>query len=268
MRKLGLIAGNRTFPLHLARAARTQGYEVIAVGLREETDPSLEKEVDRLHWVSISELGSVPAFFQREGVQELILAGQIRPERLLVPESGFDGVIRQLVRILPDRSGASAMKMAVRYLEAQGFRILDSSLFLKEWVPAHAGSLTRRAPTPEEQEDAQYGLEIARRLAQMGIGQTVAVRRKAVVAVEAIEGTDAAIRRAGQAAGPGCVIVKACEPDHDMRFDIPVIGQETLSAMSESGAGCLAVEAGRVLLFDRVHLMTEADRLGLSVVAL
>ncbi len=267
MPKLGLIAGNRTFPLHIARAARSQGYEVIAVGLREETDPALEKEVERMRWVAFSEIGSVPALLKEEGIRDLILAGQIRPERLLGPEGRFDGIVQQLFRMIPDRSGNSAMKMAVRYLESQGFRVLDSSVFLKEWLP-RPGVLTRRQPTAQEKEDAEFGLGLAARMAQWSVGQTVVVRNKAVVAVEAMEGTDAAIRRAGQVAGPGCIAAKACEPDHDMRFDIPVIGRETLRAMAEAGVSCLAVQAGRTLLFDRDPLMEEADRLNLCLIAL
>lgn len=267
MPKLGLMAGNRSFPLHVARAARARGYEVVAVGLREETDPVLEKEVGRMHWVSLSEIGSVPTLFKNEGVRELILAGQIRPERLLGPEGRFDGLVQQLFRMLPDRSGASAMKMAVRHLESQGFRVLDSAVFLQEWIPK-PGVLTRRQPTPLDREDAEFGLGLARRMAQWSVGQTVVVRNKAAVAVEAMEGTDAAIRRAGQVAGPGAVVAKACEPDHDMRFDIPVVGRETLQAMAEAGASCLAVQAGRTLLFDRNALIEEADRLNLCILAL
>ena len=267
MSKLGLIAGNRTFPLHVARAARARGYEVIAIGLKEETDPALEREVQKMHWVSLPEIGSVPTLLKKEQIRELILAGQIRPERLLAPERGFDGLVQQLFHWMPDRSGNSAMKMAVRFLESQGFRVLNSSIFLQEWIPS-AGVLTQRPPTPQERQDAEFGVGLARQLAGWSVGQTVVVREKAVVAVEAMEGTDAAIRRAGQVAGPGCVAVKACEPNHDMRFDIPVIGPETLQAMKESGCGCLAVEAGRSLLFGRVRFLEEADRLRISVVAL
>lgn len=266
-RPLGLIAGNRAFPLHVARAARQLGYRVVAVGLKEETDPALEGEVDRMHWVSLSQVGEVPGLLKREEVSEVILAGQIKPERLLQGEDRFDGIARQLFRMVPDRSGLSAMKMAVRYLESQGFRILHSGVFLKQWIPA-AGTLTRRAPSPEEKEDIRYGLPIGRQMAKMGIGQTLVVRRRAVVAVEAIEGTDAAVRRAGQLAGPGCVVIKALEPDHDMRFDIPVVGVDTVRVMGEAGAACLAVEAGRALLFNLPEVVAAADAAGIAVEAL
>ncbi len=267
MPTLGLIAGNRSFPIHVARSAKAQGYKVIAVGLKEETDPALEAEVDRMLWVSFSEIGKVPEMLKQEGVRDLLLAGQIGPKRLLEPEGQMDGVVQQLMKLMPDRSGTSAMKMAVHYLQGQGFHVLHSAAFLKAWIP-DAGVLTRRPPTPEERADLEVGLKLARQMAGWRIGQAVIVRHKAVVAVEALEGTDAAIRRGGQLAGPGCVVAKACEPEHDMRFDIPVVGLETVKAMREAGASCLGVEAGRVLLFNRPELIAEADASGLTVIAL
>ena len=263
---LGLIAGNRSFPIHLARSAKTQGYQVIAVGLKEETDPALEQEVDRMFWVSFSEIGKVPGLLRPTGVRDLLLAGQIRPERLLGDERRMDGITRQLMKWMPDFSGASAMKMAVRYLESQGFRVLHSGTFLKPWIP-EAGGLTRRRLSDEERMDVEYGLKIARQMAGWGVGQTVVVRRKAIAAIEALEGTDETIRRGGRLAGPGCVVAKACEPEHDMRFDIPVIGLETIKVMLEAQASCLGVEAGRVLLFNRPELIAAADAAGLAMVA-
>lgn len=266
MTKLGLIAGNRDFPIHVARAARELGYEVIAVGLKEETEQSLEAEVHRMHWVNLSQIGQVPDLLKKEGVKEVILAGQIKPERLLENDDRFGGVIKQLFKFLPDRSGSSAMKLAVQVLSAQGFRVLDSGSLLKDWIPA-AGVLTKRPPTSEEQTDLDFGLGMARQMSRIGIGQTVVVRRRAVVAVEAMEGTDAAIRRASQIAGSGCVVVKACGPEHDMRFDIPVVGLATIQAMEEAEVLCLGIEAKRTLLFERPQLVAYADRLGLAIVA-
>lgn len=268
MPKLGLIAGNRQFPIHVARAARALGYEVVAVALREETEAALERAVDRMHWVTLGEVGRIPEIFRAEGVRALILAGQIKPQRLLAGESRFEGVARALVQRLPDRSGHSAMKRAVRFLKAQGFRVLASDHFLKAWIPAARRVLTARVPTAAERADLSHGLKLARRLAAYGIGQTVVVRHKAVVALEAMEGTDAAIRRSGQIAGPGCVVVKAAGPRQDMRFDIPVIGDSTLAAMTEAGAACLGVERGRTLLLERERLIAQADERKLTLVVL
>lgn len=267
MASIGLIAGNRTFPIHVAKAAKALGFGVVAVGLREETSPDLEREVDQMHWMSLAEIGQVPELLKKEGIRQVILAGQISAARLLQNDAKLEGLLQGFLKFLPDRSGTSAMKLAVKVLEAQGLEVLDSSFFLKEWIPV-AGVLTRRAPTQEERDDASFGLPLARELSRLQIGQTLVVRKRAVVAVEAVEGTDAAIRRAGQVVGPGCVVVKACGPDHDMRFDIPVVGEETLRAMVEAGVECLAVEAKRTLLFDRPRLIEEADRLGLSILAL
>ena len=264
---LGLIAGNRSFPIHVARLAKAQGYEVVAIGLKEETDPALEQEVSRMHWVSFSELGRVPELLRQAGVRDLLLAGQIRAERLLGDTKKMDGVVQQLMRFMPDFSGTSAMKMAVRYLESQGFKVLPSGAFMKSWIP-DAGVLTRRGPTAEERADVEYGLKMARQLAGWRVGQTVVVKRLAVAAVEALEGTDETIRRGGRLAGPGCVVAKACEPEHDMRFDIPVIGLETIKTMLEAGASCIGMEAGRVMLFDRPELVGAADGAGLAMVAL
>ena len=266
MPTIGLVAGNRSFPLHVARAAKAQGFQVVAVGLKEETDPALAKEVDRMLWVSFSEIGRVPELLKEAGVRDVLLAGQIRPERLLGDEKKMDGIVRQLMGWMPDFSGTSAMKMAVRYLEGRGFRVLHSGVFLKPWIP-EAGDLTQRLPTSEERADVEFGLKIARQLAGWRVGQTVVVRRKTVAAIEALEGTDETIQRGGRLSGPGCVVAKACEPEHDMRFDIPVIGLETVKTMIQAGASCIGMEAGRVLLFDRPQLVAAADAAGLAMVA-
>jgi len=267
MKKLGLIAGNRTFPIHVARAAKRLGFEVIAAGLREETDAALEREVDRMHWVDFSGISRVPELLKADGVKEVVLAGQIRPERLLKDEKSLDGVVKTLLRFAPDRSGSSAMKMAVRYLESQGFRVLESGTFLKDWIPSK-GVLTQRQPDDTESADLAHGLKLARQLDRLGIGQAIALKARAVVAVEGIEGTDAMIRRAGEVAGPGCVVVKACGRHHDMRFDIPVVGEATLEAMAEAQVRCLGIEAGRTLLFERPQLIQQADQKGFVVAAL
>lgn len=267
MPPLGLIAGNRSFPIHVARSAKAQGYEVVAVALKEETDPALEREVSRIFWISFSEIGRVPELLKEAGVREVLLAGQIGPQRLLGDEKKMDGVVQQLMRFMPDFSGTSAMKIAVRTLESQGFKVLHSGAFMKSWIP-EAGVLTQRIPSAEERADVEYGLKIARRLAGCRVGQTVVVKHLGVVAIEALEGTDETIRRGGKLAGPGCVVAKACEPEHDMRFDIPVVGLETVKAMREAGVTCIGLEAGRVLLFDRPELVVAADGAGIAMVVL
>ncbi len=266
MPKLGIIAGNRAFPIHAARGAKAMGYQVTAFGIREETDPALEQEVDRMHWVALSEVGRVPELLKEEGIREILLAGQIQAQRFLKAET-FDPLADSLLRLLPDRRGDSAMRMAVQFLQAQGFKVHHSGEFLKDWIP-RAGVLTRRSPTPEEKIDLKAGLKLAREMSRLEIGQTVVVHRGVAVAVEATEGTDAAIRRAGEIGGAGCVVVKACGPQHDMRFDIPVVGLETIETMRQAKALCLGVEAERTLLMERPKLIALADEAGISVVAL
>jgi hypothetical protein len=178
----------------------------------------------------------------------------------------MDGVVQQLMRLMPDFSGTSAMKMAVRTLESKRFKVLHSGAFMKSWIP-EAGVLTQRIPSVEERADVEYGLKIARQLAGWRVGQTVVVKHLAIAAIEALEGTDETIRRGGKLAGPGCVVAKACEPEHDMRFDIPVVGLETVKTMRAAGVSCIGLEAGRVLLFDRPELIAAADGAGLAMVA-
>ncbi|PIQ82402.1 MAG: hypothetical protein COV76_03700 [Candidatus Omnitrophica bacterium CG11_big_fil_rev_8_21_14_0_20_64_10] len=264
---IGLIAGNRAFPIHVARAARRRGWLVAAVGLREETDPALESEVDRMHWVTLSELGGIPDWLKGAGVREVILAGQIQARRLVQSGQSFDPATRQLLARLPDRSGDSAMKLAVRVLQSKGFRVLHSAFLLKEWIPVR-GDLTRLIPMADQRKELRSGLRLARKLAAWGVGQTLILKQGAVAAVEGMEGTDETIERAGRIAGPGCVVVKACGRGKDMRFDIPVVGEETLRRLAAVQAAGIGVEAGRTLLFDRPALIALADRLGLFVTAL
>jgi len=266
-KRLGLIAGNRDFPLHVARAAKTAGYTVIAVGLREETSSALEQEVDKMHWVTLSDVGKVPALLRDDEIKEVILAGQVQARRLLDHQRKLDGLTAHLMKLVPDRSGDSAMKMGVRILESYGFKVLHSGVLLKHWLP-DAGVLTDCAPTADQKGDLKLGLKLSRQLSKLHVGQTIIVEQGAVVAVEAIEGTDEAIQRAGRYSGGKAVVIKACGPDHDMRFDIPVVGQATLDAMTQAGIHCLGVEAGRTLLFDRPEFIAQANQKGLCIVAL
>lgn len=264
--RIGLIAGNREFPLHVARAAQGLGVDLVAIGLQEETSPELASLVPTLHWVHLGQLGRLVELLRREQITQVLLAGQVHPSHVTRHLAHMDAEGMKFLARAATHQGRDLLAQFAQYLEAHGMTLLDSSIFLKAWIPAE-GVVTARRPTVPEQAALAYGRETARVLAAAGIGQTVVVKDRAVVAVEAMEGTDAAIRRAGAIAGPGAVVVKFPEPDHDMRFDIPVVGASTIEAMREAGATALAIAAGKTLLMDRPALTALADRAGIAITA-
>ena len=263
---IGLIAGNGQFPLAVAHAARRRGMRVVAVGVREEADPELAQVVDEFHWVPVGQFGELLAVLQRAGVRETIMAGQVRPERALGAEAHVDAALAKILARVPTKTTDALLSAIAEELERQGIRVLDSTMLLKETVPS-AGALTTTQPTPSQWEDIRFGVRIVRALGAFDIGQTVVVKERAVLAVEAMEGTDAAIQRGGTFSHD-VVVVKLAKPSQDMRFDVPVIGPRTIATLAACGAACLAVEAGRTVILDREHLLGQADRADLAVVAL
>ncbi|MBI4313299.1 MAG: UDP-2,3-diacylglucosamine diphosphatase LpxI [Candidatus Omnitrophica bacterium] len=267
MNRIGLIAGNRDFPIHVARAAKAFGAEVIAIALHEETSQELAKEVPKIHWIHLGQVGRLLKILKEEQLTQVLLAGQVHPSHATQPLAHLDAEGLKLLTRAMTAQGRDILKTFADYLSGHGIALLDSSVFLKDWI-AQPGVLTQRSPTGDEKASMEYGVSVAQKIAQLGIGQTIAVKGKAVVAVEAVEGTDATLRRAAELAGPGVVVVKFAEPGHDRRFDIPVIGPETLKAMAQAGATALGVAAGNTLLLDRPQLIGLADRLNLAVVAM
>ncbi len=262
---LGLIAGHGPLPLLAAQGARAEGRRVVAVALREETDPALAGIVDACTWVSVGQLGALIRSLQAAGVREAVMVGKVQMTHLFSRLRPDLRALRLLWR-LGDRRGDSILAAVADELEREGIRLLDSSRFLAPLVPG-PGCLTRREPTRREREDLAFGRSIARQVAALRIGQTVVVKRKVVLAVESIEGTDAAIRR-GAALGRGEVVVaKVSRPDQDMRFDLPAVGPGTVATMREVGATALGLDAGRTLLLDREALVADADRAGIAIVA-
>lgn len=266
MNFIGLIAGKGQFPLLFAEAARSRGLQVVAVAHRNETDPHLETLVHKFHWVYVGQLGKLIRHFQAAGVRQAVMAGGISRGRLF---KHFRPDLRaiNLVR----RAGAGQDDRLLRALAEEfareGITIVPSTLFLPElFTPA--GQLSRRRPTPEEQRDIDYGFEVAKEIGRLDIGQCVVVRRQVVVALEAVEGTDETIRRGGQLAGPGCVVVKVSKPHQDLRFDVPAVGQETIRVMAEVKARVLALEAGNTLSFDRPEMLAAANQAGIAVVGM
>jgi len=262
----GLIAGNGRFPFLVLEGARSQGIEMAVIALKEETSPELEKIAKRLHWVSLGELSKTIELLKREGVTQAVMAGQVKHNKIFSAIRP-DWKLAKLLFSLPRKNTDSLIGAVARVLEEEGIQLVDSTLFLKPLV-ADAGVLTRRAPNEHEAEDIAYGLGVARQIAGMDVGQTVVIADRACVAVEAMEGTDETIARAGRiAGGKPLVVVKVSKPGQDMRFDVPVVGLSTVEQMRVAGATALAVDAGRTLLFDREKLIEVADAAGIAIEA-
>ena len=254
---VGLIAGNGRFPFLAAAGARRAGRRVLAVAIREEADPALEAAVDELHWVGLGQLGRCIDVLKAGGASEAVMAGQVKHRQIfsgLIPDLKLMGVLARLAV----KSTDSLIGGVADALAREGITLLPSTAFLADQM-AGAGAMTRRRPSGDETRDIEYGERVARVLAGMDLGQTVAVKDRAAVALEAMEGTDEVIRRAGGIAGVGVVVVKVAKPRQDMRFDVPVVGRGTLAAMADAGARVLAVDAVRTLLIDKAEFLAEAD---------
>ena len=262
----GLIAGNGRFPFLVLEGARSQGIDMAVIAIKEEADPELSKQVQRLHWVSLGELSKTIDLLHQEGVTQAVMAGQVKHNKIFSAIRP-DWKLAKLLFALPKKNTDSLIGAVAKVLQDEGIQLVDSTLFLKPLLP-EAGVLTRRAPGADESADMAYGLSVARNIASMDIGQTVVVSSLACVAVEAMEGTDETIARAAQiAAGKPLVVVKVSKPKQDMRFDVPVVGLPTIATMKASGATALAVDAERTLLFDREALIAAANDAGIAIQA-
>lgn len=274
--RIGLIAGNGSFPLLVLDAARAQGFEVIVAAIKEEAFPEIERHgAAAVHWLSLGELSRLIETFQREGVRRAVMAGQVKHKQIF-SSIRPDWKLAKLLLSLGTRNTDSLLGAVARVLAEEGITLENSTLFLEPLL-AKAGVLTKRAPTAQEKKDIDYGRTVARQLAQYDIGQTVVVAESACVAVEAMEGTDATLERAGELmrslAGDASTlsreltVVKIAKPDQDMRFDVPVVGVQTITVMSKAGATCLALDAGKCLLLDGNAIILAADSAGIAIVA-
>ena len=282
--KLGLIAGNGKFPLLILDAAKAQGNDVVVAAIKEETFPEIEQRgATAVHWLSLGELSKLIETFQREGVTRAIMAGQVKHKQIF-SSIRPDWRLAKLLLSLGTRNTDSLIGAVAKVLADEGITLLKSTDFLEPLL-AKAGVLTRRAPDEKERANIEYGRKVARHLAQYDIGQTVVIAEAACVAVEAMEGTDAAIVRAGEimrslhtvseTAGSGSdstlsralTVVKVAKPNQDMRFDVPVIGVTTIDIMTRAGATCLAVDAGKCLLLDGNAIIQAAEAAGVAIVA-
>lgn len=262
--RIGIIAGGGQFPYLFAEAAKKAGREVVIIGHKGESHPDLEAIADRFCWVKLGQLGKIIKFFHSEQVEETVFLGTITKTRI------FRDVLPDLKGIslwnkIDVRQDDSILRAFAGELEKEGIKVLDSTLYLQHLL-FPAGILTRKKPTAGQRRDIDFGFQMARAIGKLDIGQCVVVRDMAVVAVEAIEGTDAAIKRGGALARENAVVVKVKKPDQDFRFDLPAIGPTTIESMQEAKAAVLAVEAGQALLFDRETVISQAEKAGIVVV--
>ena len=267
--RVGLIAGNGRFPFLVLDAARGAGHDVTIIAIKEEALPDLVEAAvgppaATLHWVSLGQLGTCIRLLKEAGVTRAVMAGQVKHTKLfadIVPDLTLVGVLTRLKK----RNTDALISGIADVLRDRGIELVDSTTFLAPLL-ARDGVLTRRAPTEAEQADLEFGYRVADQVAGMDVGQTIAVKSAAVVAVEAMEGTDAVIARAGQLAGAGVCIIKVAKPNQDMRFDVPVVGVPTIEAMKAVGADVLSVDAGKTLMIDGDAIIKAADEAHIAIV--
>jgi UDP-2,3-diacylglucosamine hydrolase len=273
--KLGIIAGNGRFPFLVLDAARAQGYEVVVAAIKEETSPEIESRGATVHWLSLGELSKLIETFRREGVTRAVMAGQVKHKQIF-SSIRPDWRLAKLLLSLDLRNTDALLGAVAKVLADEGI-VLENSTALLEPLLAKAGVLTKRAPSPREIKNIDYGREVAHALGLHDIGQTVVIAENACVAVEAMEGTDATIARAGQIMASldpdksvldrSLTVVKIAKPKQDMRFDVPVVGVNTIEVMRVAGATCLALDAGKCLLLDGDAVIVAADAAGIAIVA-
>jgi DUF1009 family protein len=260
----GLIAGNGSFPFLVLEGARKAGVSLAVVAIREETDPRIEDVAEKLIWVGIGQLGRMISFFKKQGVTKAVMAGQVRHNQIFSNAIPDFRMIKMLWN-LPRRNTDALIGGVASEMAAEGIELIDSTYFIQDQL-APTGVLTKRGPTDGEADNIEYGLHIAAEIARLDLGQTIVVRAKACVAIEAMEGTDATIMRAGQLAKGKLTVVKVAKPNQDMRFDVPVVGVPTVRAMVEAGATCLSVTAVKTLIFDRAEMVDLADKNKICIV--
>jgi hypothetical protein len=274
--KLGLIAGNGRFPFLILDAAKSRGYEVVVAAIKEETSPEIEQYgAASVHWMSLGELSKLIETFHREGVKTAVMAGQVKHKQIF-SSIRPDWKLAKLLLSLSTRNTDSLIGGVAKILEEEGIHLMSSTALLEPLL-AREGVLTKRKPTDSEQTNTTYGRSVAHHLSRFDIGQTVVIAEAACVAVEAMEGTDATILRAGElmkslhgeasTLSRSLTVVKVAKPNQDMRFDVPVIGLHTIETMKKAGASCLALDARRCLILDGDAVIRAADEAGMAIIA-
>ena len=256
--RIGLIAGNGQFPIFFAKAARSQGVEVVAVAVREETSPELERYVHKIIWVGVGQLKKFFQIMKEERLKKVVMAGQIRPAHIFDKKISIDADLKRFLERVKDKRGNSLLGGIAGMLGKMGIRLLNSSTFLKTCLVCR-GVLTETEPSPGQWQDIRFGRGMAKHIAALDIGQTVVVKDKAILAVEAIEGTDEAIKRGGLLGKGATVVVKVSAPHQDMRFDIPFVGPTTIDSLVSASCAVLAMETGKILLLEKEKCLKIAE---------
>lgn len=265
MARIGLVAGDGKLPIIFSQVARKKGDTVIGFGLKGVTQDELKNHVDKMHWLSWGDFTKALLLLATERINKLILLGKIKKEAFFKDSQKFDDETRKILEKVKDKKDYAILNEVTKVFNKIGIEVIDSTIYLKDLMPSK-GVLTKCAPAKDEWADINYGLEVAKELSRYDIGQTVAIKDKTVIALEAAEGTDETISRAGRLTDGGFIIVKAARPDQDMRFDVPLTGLDTLKALIEAKGAALAVEEKRTLLLDRDELVKMADEKAISIV--
>jgi len=267
MERIGLIAGNRKFPLLFCEGAKKSGFYIVAVAIKGETSRRINSLADKVFWLKLSDFSRIFGIFKNESIKRVVMAGQVSPYRLFSKEVVNNPDISQILSSIRNKKADTIFGAIADKLKNAGLDLIDSTIFVRDYIPGK-GVLTLNHPDAQTLDDINFGLGLARSIGALDIGQTVAVRDKAIVAVEALEGTDNLILRAGRLVGGGITVVKVAKPNQDMRFDIPVIGLRTIKRLINAGAKCLAIEADKTLFIDREASIKLAERKGIAIVAL
>ena len=261
--KLGIIAGDGRFPAIIAEAAKKSGYTIIAVALTGLTSPDIENAADKVYWTKLGQLSALINILKKEGVTEAIMAGGVS-KRLMFTNIMPDIRALALLTRLKDRKDDTILRAIAGQLEKEGITVNAATAYIKT-ILADKGTLTKKGPTAEEWEDIRFGTNMAKEIGRLDIGQCVIVKNRAVIAVEAVEGTDETILRGGRLANGGAVVIKVCKPDQDTRFDLPTVGPTTIASMIETRARVLAIEAGLTVMIDKEEMLKVAEEAGISV---
>ncbi|MCI0336681.1 MAG: UDP-2,3-diacylglucosamine diphosphatase LpxI [Acidobacteria bacterium] len=266
--KFGLIAGNGRFPFLVLEGARAEGVEMAVAAIKEETDPKIEKLATVVEWISVGHLNKLIKFFKREGVTHAVMAGQVKHVQIFKLNALPDWRMARMLARLKRRNTDALIGAVAEELESEGMKVIDSTTFLQPLI-AREGVLTKRAPNKHEIADIEYGLHVAVELARLNLGQTIVVKNQAVVAVEAMEGTDSTIRRAAELVrGRALTVVKVARTDQDMRFDVPVIGLNTVETLRTCNVTAISLTAEKTLIFDRDETIASANQNRIAIIAL